>query len=238
MPRHFQKVSESPEAQTEENVKTFFSFVLLLVLTLGLGFAGTALLAGSSLWFATAYVLPLCAVLYIHLTDMDKYDISEFLHVLMQIMFYIACVCFGLFFDQSIVCIILSAALVALVFNGYPRIHDRWKDTWLKVLFTVIVAAIVIAGLGIFYPFMMGLSLWNSVWLLPLIALAVMTLTAITIGDEEGLYSGIGFGLLVLLHGVAYGFTLGNPAMFVGCTIIIAIISFAGAMVVGNIASS
>jgi len=226
--------------QRKENVKTFFGFVLLLVLSLALGFAGTALLADSQLWFATAYVLPLCALLYIHLTDMDKYKISEFPHVLMQIMFYIACVCFGLFFDQSIVCIILSAALVALLFNGNPHILDCsriWMPTWLRVLFTVIVAAIVIAGLGIFYPFMMGLSLWNSVWLLPLIALAVMILTAITIGDEEGLYSG-GFGLLVLLHGVAYGFTLGNPVMFVGCTIIIGIVLFVGLMVIDKVVKS
>ena len=52
-----------------------------------------------------------------------------------------------------------------------------------------------------------------------------------------GLYSG-GFSLLVLLHGVAYGFTLGNPVMFVGCTIIIGIVLFVGLMVIDKVVKS
>ena len=224
--------------QRKKNAKVFWKFVLLLLVTLSATFVGVGLAAKTDVWGVAAYIPILGALLYIHLAGVDRWEKHNFEHILMQIMFYVTTVASFLFFDQSIIAMAISMIFVAFVFNKYPDIVDAYESKLGKSICILLAAAAVIGGMGHLYPYMMGMSIWNSVWLLPLLSIAILILATVGIGENEGIGCGVLFGLLMLVQGAAYGFMMGDPTAFIGCAIIAAVLTCLGGLITIGIAKS
>ena len=114
------RASQAKQAR-RENRKAFFHFALALVLSLGLSFLGIFFTAGLDGWWALPLMMTVGAFAYALIYRVDSDSMHELPNITVQILYGLFCVLFMIFFEQSIFSLILSMALVALVFNAYPR---------------------------------------------------------------------------------------------------------------------
>ena len=131
----------------------------------------------------------------------------------------------------------LFSASIATVFVTLCFMHNEKYGTArdlrkcaLRAMAVVAVGVGLLAGLEKWLPDMLALSMWHSVWLVPLLTFGIMSMACIAMGSSTGLQSGIIAGVLVLIRaGMIASVTLGFANML-SCFCVMIPVAFLPAM--------
>lgn len=161
--------------ELRDGARSFVIFVLSVLGCMTATFFGVNFAAGMDSWWAASLMMAFGALIYICAANVNEDSIYEFPHILMQILYYAASILILIFFDQSIISMIVSAALVAVLFNVYPRfVPFNLKPVirWGKVVCILVSGAVLAIGLGDLFPSMVAQAAGNAAWLCPALILA------------------------------------------------------------------